>query len=108
MIDKITKVLSTALNSVDRLKIQGMPRKLIFVFLFVVLAVILLFIGGWLFSWYATGKPELTILNQFLQTITGGAFIAAVGFFCKGLIDRDNDGIPDDMESEENKNGKSN
>lgn len=103
MIDKITMVLSTALNSVNNLKIQGLPRKLIFVFLFVVLAVILLFIGGWLFIWYATGKPELPILNQFLQTITSGAFIAAVGFFCKGLIDRDNDGIPDDMESEDKK-----
>ena len=36
MLDKLTSILSKSLNSVDRLKIQGMPRKLIFVFLFVV------------------------------------------------------------------------
>lgn len=103
MIDKLTSILSKSLNSVDKLKIQGLPRKLIFVFLFIVLMVIMLFISGWLFVWYNTGNPELTMLNQFLQTITGGAFITAVGFFCKGLIDRDDNGIPDDMESEDKK-----
>ena len=37
---------------------------------------------------------------QFITAITSVSFIAAVGFFGKAMVDKDNDGIPDEWEGE--------
>ena len=57
-------------------------------------------LAGWVWVWAFQRRVDLPALNQLLQTLTGASFIAAIGFIGKGLIDDDNDGIPDEWQKE--------
>ena len=65
-----------------------------------------IYVGAWIYDWNNTTKPDLVELRNFLHEISGAAWIAVIGFLAKSLIDRDNNGIPDQYE-EEKENGTS-
>lgn len=96
--DKLKKILLTALNQTGKMQIARAPKIMIYWFLAHVLLCIVLFIGAWIHDWIQTGRGNLQAMTVFIQTLTSVSFIAAVGFFGKALIDDDDDGIPDDFE----------
>lgn len=49
-------------------------------------------------DWYATGRPNLSEMRQFISTMLSGAAVAAIGFCARWLVDRDGDGVPDEAQ----------
>lgn len=105
--DTVRNGVIKALDKTGKMKVRGLPRALVILLMTLILLVIVLYIAGWVFVWYYNGKVEFVALNELLRTITGTAFVAAVGFLAKALIDEDENGIPDYLEKEE-KNETSN
>lgn len=98
--DTIRSGIIKALDKTGKMRVRGLPRALVIILMVLILLVIVLYIVGWVFVWYYSGKVEFIALNELLRTITGTAFIAAVGFLAKALIDEDENGIPDYLEKE--------
>lgn len=95
---KIQNILIESLAKIDGFQIKGMPRIMVYLFLFIVLLCLVLFIGAWCTAWYRSGSADLSIMIQFVNAVTSASFIAAVGFFGKALVDKDDNGIPDEFE----------
>ncbi|WP_276723270.1 hypothetical protein [Selenomonas noxia] len=66
-----------------------------------------IYVSAWLYDWYTALRPDLVEFRNFLHEISGAAWIAAIGFLAKAFIDQNNNGIPDQYEEKENKDGKS-
>ena len=49
-------------------------------------------------DWYATGRPNLSEMRQFISTMLSGAAVTAIGFCARWLVDRDGDGVPDEAQ----------
>lgn len=98
--EKIRQEVLKILDKTEKMKVRGLPRTLVIILMVLILLVVALYIVGWVFVWYYNGKVEFVALNELLRTITGTAFIAAVGFLAKALIDEDENGIPDYLEKE--------
>lgn len=98
MLQRIQKELLIALSKTGKLKIRGMPRIMVYLFLITLVFSMWLFLYAWCENWKSTGKPDLVTLISFIACITSLSFMGAVGFFGKALIDKDNDGIPDEWE----------
>ena len=96
---KLQKVLLNILGSLGRMKVRGLPRALVIILMLLIIGSVLLYVAGWIWLWAIQKKVELPALNQLIQTLTGASFIAAIGFIGKGLIDDDNNGIPDEWEN---------
>lgn len=101
MLEKIQNACIKALSKVDELEIRGMPRVMVYLFLFIVIFCLLLFLAAWIWQWHDTGNAELSILIQFVNAITSVSFIAAVGFFGRAMLDKDDNGIPDEFEKQQ-------
>ena len=54
-------------------------------------------------DWYATGRPNLSEMRQFISTMLSGAAVAAIGFCARWLVDRDGDGVPDEAQKGDEK-----
>ncbi len=95
---KLQNIIIESLSKIDSVQIKGMPRVMVYLFLFIVLGCLGLFISAWCVDWYGKGNADLSIMIQFVNAITSVSFIAAVGFFGKALVDKDDNGIPDEFE----------
>ena len=104
---KIQGVLLNLLGSVGRMKVRGLPRALVIILMLLIIGSIILYLSGWVWLWAFQGKVDLPAMNMLLQTLTGASFIAAIGFIGKGLIDDDNNGIPDEWEKKEGEEDES-
>lgn len=100
MLEKIQQAILAAFEKIGAIKIKGMPKGVVYVYSFVLLLCIGLFIWAWVDGWNTTGRADLPIMNQFLFTITGSGFVAAVLFIVKGNIDEDGDGVPEKLMEE--------
>lgn len=98
--DTIRNGIIKALDKTGKMRVRGLPRALVIILMVLILLVCVLYISGWVFVWYYKGRVDFPALNELLKTITGTAFIAAVGFLAKALIDEDENGIPDYLEKE--------
>lgn len=103
---KVQDAMLKVLRSVGRMKVRGLPRALVIILMLLIIGSIILYLSGWVWLWAFQGKVDLPAMNMLLQTLTGASFIAAIGFIGKGLIDDDNDGIPDEWQNKEEKNDK--
>jgi hypothetical protein len=65
-----------------------------------------IYLIGWTSDWYIYGKPNLAELRSFLHEIASSSWVAVIGFIAKALIDKDDDGIPDEFEDENKDNNK--
>ena len=97
--NQIQKTLLTLLGALGRMKVRGLPRALVIILMLLIIGSVLLYVAGWIWLWAIQKKVELPALNQLIQTLPGASFIAAIGFIGKGLIDDDNNGIPDEWEN---------
>ena len=97
---KIQGVLLNLLGSVGRMKVRGLPRALVIILMLLIIGSIILYLSGWVWLWAFQGKVDLPALNMLIQTITSMAFVAAIGFIGKSLIDADGDGVPDPWQTE--------
>ena len=97
MLQKIQQAILAALEKIGAIKIKGMPKGVVYVYSFVLLLCIGLFLWGWIDGWQSAGKADLPIMNQFVLTITGSGFVAAVLFIVKGNVDEDGDGVPEKL-----------
>lgn len=57
-----------------------------------------LYLIAWCAEWISTGQAKLKELLDFLHEVASASWIAVVGFICKGLVDSDNNGVPDEFE----------
>ncbi len=58
-----------------------------------------LLVCGWLYQWWATGKPDLPLLVSYFREYTTASVVAAVTFLSVFNIDKNNDGRPDVAEA---------
>lgn len=104
---KVQGFLLNLLGSVGRMKVRGLPRALVIVLMLLIIGSIFLYWAGWIWLWAVLGRVDLPALNMLLQTLTGVSFIAAIGFIGKGLVDEDEDGVPDEWEKKEGEENES-
>lgn len=67
-----------------------------------------LFLVGWLYQWIILGKLELMMLLEGIKPLGGAGFLALMKYITdvtsdtKIMIDKNNNGIPDEEESGDN------
>lgn len=97
---RLQKTLLDLLGSMGRMKVKGLPRALVITIMLLIIGSVILYLGAWIWLWWAAKQVDLQALNALIQTITSMAFVAAIGFIGKSLIDADGDGVPDPWEKE--------
>ena len=97
---KIQDALLKLMGSVGRMKVKGLPRALVIVLMLLIIGSVVLYLAGWVWLWWVKNHVDLPSLNMLIQTITSMAFVAAIGFIGKSLIDADGDGVPDPWQKE--------
>lgn len=98
--NQIQKTLLNLLGSMGRMRVRGMPRALVIMIMLLIIGSILLYLAAWSWLWWVKNHVDLPALNALIQTITSMAFVAAIGFIGKSLIDADGDGVPDPWQKE--------
>lgn len=101
-ITKLQKALLNLLGSMGRMHVRGLPRALVITIMLLIIGSIFLYLSAWIWQWWVKGIVDLMALDKLIQTITSMAFIAAIGFIGKSLIDFDGDGVPDPWAKEVN------
>lgn len=99
-INKLQKTLLNLLGSMGRMRVRGLPRALVIMIMLLIIGSILLYLAAWSWLWWVKNHVDLPALNALIQTITSMAFVAAIGFIGKSLIDADGDGVPDPWQKE--------
>lgn len=97
---RLQQTLLDLLGSLGRMRVKGLPRALVITIMLLIIGSVMLYLVGWGWLWWVKGQVDLPALNMLIQTITSMAFVAAIGFIGKGLVDSDGDGVPDDWEKE--------
>ena len=98
--ERVKEAMLSALGKVDSLKIEGAPRIMVYFFVFIVAACLILFLSAWCVEWYREGTADMPIMIQFVNSVTSVSFVAAVGFFGRAMIDKDGDDVPDEFQKE--------
>ena len=88
-----------ALDSLGKVRMNGFPRGFVILLMMSILCSIFLYLGGWGWSWYVKGMPDLPAMALLIDTITKVPFIAAVGFLAKASYDINKDGVMDYLQS---------
>jgi hypothetical protein len=102
--DKLRSILSYAVNTAKDLwygKTTNAALKYIIWYALLLVFSCALYTAGWIFEWYKTGTANLPELRNFLHEIASSPWIAVIGFIAKYFIDKNDNGIPDSLESEE-------
>lgn len=92
--------LLNLLGAMGRMKVRGLPRALVITIMLLIIGSIFLYLAAWMWLWWVKNHVDLPALNMLIQTITSMAFVAAIGFIGKSLIDADGDGVPDPWQKE--------
>ncbi len=103
MIEKIKNLIVSARN-----KVASMSPKIMAVIVGYFIAVILLvftYYAAWLYMWLWLNKIVMSDLLALIREITGPAMVAFVTFIATSLVDKDGDGVPDNLEKEIESNG---
>ena len=54
--------------------------------------------GSWWYKTYSMGMPDLSSLQQFINTTVGSTFITFIAFIAGLFIDTNHNGVPDSIE----------
>lgn len=103
MIEKIKNLIVSARN-----KVASMSPKIMAVIVGYFIAVVLLiftYYAAWLYMWLWLDKIVMSDLLALIREITGPAMVAFVTFIATSLVDKDGDGVPDNLEKEIENNG---
>lgn len=103
MFEKIKNLIISARN-----KVASMSPKIMAVIVGYFIAVVLLiftYYAAWLYMWLWLDKIVMSDLLALIREITGPAMVAFVTFIATSLVDKDGDGVPDNLEKEIENNG---
>lgn len=103
MFEKIKNLIVSARN-----KVASMSPKIMAVIVCYFSAVVLLiftYYAAWLYMWLWLDKIVMSDLLALIREITGPAMVAFVTFIATSLVDKDGDGVPDNLEKEIENNG---
>lgn len=103
MFEKIKNLIASARN-----KVASMSPKIMAVIVGYFIAVVLLvftYYAAWLYMWLWLDKIVMSDLLALIREITGPAMVAFVTFIATSLVDKDGDGVPDNLEKEIENNG---
>lgn len=103
MLEKIKNLIVSARN-----KVASMSPNIMAVIVGYFIAVILLvftYYAAWLYMWLWLNKIVMSDLLALIREITGPAMVAFVTFIATSLVDKDGDGVPDNLEKEIESNG---
>lgn len=103
MLEKIKNLIIGARN-----KVASMSPKIMAVIVGYFIAVVLLiftYYAAWLYMWLWLDKIVMSDLLALIREITGPAMVAFVTFIATSLVDKDGDGVPDNLEKEIENNG---
>lgn len=103
MFEKIKNLIVSARN-----KVASMSPKIMAVIVGYFIAVVLLiftYYAAWLYMWLWLDKIVMSDLLALIREITGTAMVAFVTFIATSLVDKDGDGVPDNLEKEIESNG---
>ena len=103
MTEKLQRVIGWARDKLRPISISGGAMKYIVWYALLLMFCCTLYVWSWLCDWHDTGRPNLIELRNFLHEIASSAWVAVIGFVAKSFVDKDNDGIPDEYESEDDK-----
>lgn len=79
-------------------RINGWSLFVVILAVAILVSCIVLFIAGWLYKWWYTKVPDLPIMKDFIAVLTGTAAVTGVVTFSRYLVDKDHDGVPDELE----------
>ena len=103
MFEKIKNLIVSARN-----KVASMSPKIMAVIVGYFIAVILLvftYYAAWLYMWLWLNKIVMSDLLALIREITGPAMVAFVTFIATRLVDKDGEGVHDNLEKEIESNG---
>lgn len=79
-------------------RIKGLPMGLVIVYMLFLLSSLVLYMTGWIYLWYTTGKPDLPKLIDFINSMGSKGFAAVILMVAANFVDRNHNGIPDQLE----------
>lgn len=97
MIEKIKSWFVSMLESIPATAPKAAMRYIVWYAFFLAFCAGL-YVVMLLADWYIAGRPNLTEMRQFMSVMLSGAAVAAIGFCARWLIDRNDDGVPDEAE----------
>lgn len=103
MVEQIKNLIASARN-----KVASMSPKIMAVIVGYFIAVVLLiftYYAAWLYMWLWLDKIVMSDLLALIREITGPAMVAFVTFIATSLVDKDGDGVPDNLEKAIENNG---
>ena len=89
-----TAVSKIAWNSSSNKVIKWITR----IYIGSVAILLLTWYGSWWFKTYSMGMPDLSSLQQFINTTVGSTFITFIAFIAGLFIDTNQNGVPDSIE----------
>ena len=100
MFEKIKNLIVSARN-----KVASMSPKIMAVYFIAVILLVFTYYAAWLYMWLWLNKIVMSDLLALIREITGPAMVAFVTFIATSLVDKDGDGVPDNLEKEIESNG---
>lgn len=98
MMDKARAWLSRALEKLPTLQSSAAAMKYISWYALFLCFCSTLYLAMLLYDWWTTGKANVAEMRQFISTMLSGAAVAAIGFVARYMVDKDGNGIPDEIE----------
>ena len=95
--DKLNKWVASHAKKLD---VRGRPLFVVYLVLLYAAASFLLFIIAWVCKWLLGHSPDLQVYIEYLKVLTAPQTVAFIAFILKMLIDKDGNGIPDEVEKE--------
>ena len=89
--DAVTRI---AWNSNSNKVIKWITR----IYIGAVAILLLTWYGSWWYKTYSMGMPDLSSLQQFINTTVGSTFITFIAFIAGLFIDTNQNGVPDSIE----------
>ena len=89
--DAVTRI---AWNSNSNKVIKWITR----IYIGSVAILLLTWYGSWWYKTYSMGMPDLSSLQQFINTTVGSTFITFIAFIAGLFIDTNQNGVPDSIE----------
>lgn len=106
MIEKIRELIAGAQRKLSSFSIAQGAMKYILWYALTLICTVTLYLLSWIYEAWVTGKPDMAELRNFLHEIASSPWVAAIGFIAQMLVDKDRDGVPDQVEHKEEQNGK--
>lgn len=100
-IEKLKEWIRKAIDKLPQLSGNSAAMRYISWYAIFLITSAMLYLIMILVDWYISGRPNLPEMGRFIDRLTGGGFVAAIGFGAKYLVDQNHNDIPDPLEGKE-------